>query len=143
MRIELTPAGPQPAALPLSYDHMSKTAQTKKLEWDRFLEELSADKTYPELQRAQVQETWKHIMELVPDVTLPSVRYEERKIIFSWVKPPLSIEIEFLSDHSIEWFFSDSGTHHYAGSSAEEEPCSELSKECFTLLKLFSKKNLN
>lgn len=121
---------------------MSKTAQSKKLEWDRFLEELSANEQYPELQRFQVRQTWQHIIEHVPKVMLPTVSHVEQSIIFSWNKHHMSIEIEFRSDNCIEWHFSDHSTQHFAGSSGEEEPSRELDNGCFTLLKLFKKVRL-
>ena len=128
----------------------TKTEPTKQPEWDHFLAELLAETKYPERQRAAIQRTWQHIVELVPKIIRPTVRCwshpapangedaasKEWTICFSWSKRKLSIEVEFHNSGIFSWHFADHSTTYFAGS---EEPSAELDRQFFTLLKLFKK----
>jgi hypothetical protein len=120
---------------------MTKTPQMKKLEWERFLEELAANDQFPEQQRLTARKLWQDIVRQTPSAMIPTVRYQEKSICFSWIKRPLSMEIEFLHDGSASWFFTDEGNDYENGST---EPVFDIDHEAlfFTLMRLFKKVRL-
>jgi hypothetical protein len=116
---------------------MTKTPQMKRLEWERFLEELSENETFPEQQRLTARKTWTDIARQTPNAIVPTVRYQAKSICFSWLKQPLSMEIEFLNDGGASWFFTDEGNDYETGSG----PVYDIDREAllFTLMRLFKK----